>query len=48
MSSAIGTSKRLYGDDILEIVVVAANSFGSAHPARLTQIDGKWSVSYHI
>ncbi|VDN18384.1 unnamed protein product [Gongylonema pulchrum] len=47
VSSVLTASKRIAGaDDIDEIVVVASNSFGNAHPARLIHLDNKWIASY--
>lgn len=50
VSSVLTTSKRIYASaaDIDEIVVVASNSFGNAHPARLIHLDDKWVASYHF
>ncbi|MCP9266207.1 Ig-like and fibronectin type-III domain-containing protein [Dirofilaria immitis] len=48
LSSVVTTSKRIYGNaanDIDEIVVVASNSFGNAHPVRLIHSDDKWTAS---
>uniref|UniRef100_A0A1I7VIM4 Fibronectin type III domain-containing protein n=2 Tax=Loa loa TaxID=7209 RepID=A0A1I7VIM4_LOALO len=51
LSSVVTTSKRIFdnaANDIDEIVVVASNSFGNAHPVRLIHNDDKWTASYHF
>ncbi|VDN07164.1 unnamed protein product [Thelazia callipaeda] len=52
LNSVATTSTRIYGNaanDISEIIVVASNSFGNAHPARLVHSDKKkWTSSYRF
>lgn len=50
-SSILTTAKRIFNDvvkDLDEIVVMASNSFGNAHPVRLIHNGDKWISSNHL